>query len=420
MLEQNIENAFLNARKQIRKSCDLYEGCRDDENKYEIISHPRRIIEINIPLRMDNGSIKTFTGFRSQHNDARGPFKGGIRFHPDVSRDEVKALSMWMTFKCAVADIPLGGAKGGIIINPKELSITELERLSRGYVRELYKYIGPEIDVPAPDVNTNPQIMAWMMDEYSKLVGIYSPGSFTGKPVSSGGSLGRDKATAQGGVFVLQKIMELKNISIHGKKVIIQGAGNAGLTVTQMLQDLGAIIVGIADSAGGVYNENGINLEKIRELKKQKKSVIEYEDAKKVSALEILEMPCDILIPAALENQITKINANNIKAQIILELANGPITGDADEILFRKGVVVIPDILANSGGVIVSYFEQVQNNTNYYWSLEEVNEKLKYKITLAANQVFDSSVKYNTFLRSGAYIIAMKRIFDAMKDRGEI
>ncbi len=420
MLEQNMENAFLNARKQIKKSCDLYEWCHDDENKYEIISHPRRIIEINIPVKMDDGRIETFTWFRSQHNDARWPFKWWIRFHPDVSRDEVKALSMWMTFKCAVADIPLWGWKWWIIVDPKKLSQTELERLSRWYVRELYKYLWPEIDVPAPDVNTNPKIMAWMMDEYSKLVWVYSPGSFTGKPVSSWWSLGRDKATAQGWVFVLEEILKLENIDIKWKKVIIQWAWNAWLTVTQMLEDLWAIIVWIADSAWWIYNNKWVNLEEIKNLKKSKKSVVAYSDWQKISALEILELPCDILIPAALENQITSKNASNIKAKVILELANGPITQDADEILFKNWIIVIPDILANSGGVIVSYFEQVQNNTNYYWSWEEVDEKLFKKITLSAKQVHETAKKYWTFLRSWAYIIAMKRIFDAMKDRGEI
>lgn len=420
MLEQNIENAFLNARKQIKKSCDLYEWCRDDENKYEIISHPRRIIEVNIPVKMDDWRIQIFTWFRSQHNDARWPFKWWIRFHPNVSRDEVKALSMWMTFKCAVADIPLWGAKWWIIVDPKKLSETELERLSRWYVRELYKYLWPEIDVPAPDVNTNPQIMAWMMDEYSRLVWVYSPGSFTGKPVCSWWSLWRDKATAQWWVFVLQEILKLENIDIKWKKIIVQWAWNAGLTVTKMLEDLWAVIVWIADSSWWVYNENWIDLDEIIQFKKLKRSVVDYKDAKKVSTTEILEMPCDILIPAALENQITKENASNIKAKVILELANWPIIWDADDILFKNGVIVIPDILANSGWVIVSYFEQVQNNTNYYWSLDEVNEKLFKKIILSATQVHETAKKYWTFLRNWAYIIAMKRIFDAMKNRWEI
>lgn len=420
MLEQNVENALANARKQIKKSCDIYDWCRDDENKYEIISHPRRVIEVNIPVKMDDWRIQVFTWYRSQHNDARWPFKGWIRFHPQVTLDEVKALSMWMTFKCAVADIPLWWWKGWIIVDPKKLSLSELEKLSRWYVRELYKYLWPEVDVPAPDVNTNPQIMAWMMDEYSKMIWIYSPWSFTWKPLSAWWSLWRDKATAQGWVFVLQKILELENINIKWKKVIIEWAWNAGLTVTKMLEDLWAVIIWISDSGWWIYNIKWIDLEKVSNLKKQKKSVIEYTDAEKMSQEELLELETDILIPAALENRITEKNAWNIKAKIILELANWPTTEKADEILFKNWILVIPDILANSWWVIVSYFEQVQNNTNYYWEAEEVREKLHKKITEAAKLVHETSKKYSTFLRTWAYIVAMKRIFDAMKDRGEL
>ncbi|MDC0506039.1 Glu/Leu/Phe/Val dehydrogenase [Candidatus Gracilibacteria bacterium] len=415
-----MHDAFENAQKQMRQACDLYGECRDDQNKYEIISHPKRILEVQIPVRMDDGTIKLFQGFRSQHNDARGPYKGGIRFHQDVNRSEVKALSMWMTMKCAVIDIPLGGGKGGIIVNPKELSEGELERLSRGYVRSLYKYIGPGTDVPAPDVNTNPKIMAWMMDEYSILVGKNSPGAFTGKPMTSGGSAGRGAATAQGGVYVLQEIMRLQNIEIKGKKVAIQGAGNAGLTMAGLLRDLGAVIVGISDSKGGIYNEQGINIDTIGELKAARKSVIEYSDASRLEPREVLELECDILVPAALENEITADNADNIKADIIVELANGPIVPEADKILESKNIQVIPDILANAGGVMVSYFEQVQNDMNFYWEADEVDEKLHKKITSAANKVYTIADEYKTSLRSAAYIVAMKRVFDAMSDRGEI
>lgn len=420
MIEQNFHDAFQNARKQIKRACDLYHGCRNDVNKYEIISHPRRIIEVNIPVKMDNGVIKTFTGFRSQHNNARGPFKWGIRFHPDVSREEVKALSMWMSFKCAVVDIPLWGGKGWIIVNPKELSEWELERLSRGYVRELYKYIGPEQDVPAPDVNTNPKIMGWMMDEYSKLVWVYSPGSFTGKPLSAGWSLGRSTATAQGWVYVLESFLSLYNDSIKGKKIAIEWAGNAGLTMASILSWMGAIIIAISDSKWAIYAEKGIDIEKIKILKWSKKSVIEYEGAKAIGDKDIFELPVDILIPAALENQITKENAEKVQAKYILELANGPTSPDADTILFANGVIVIPDILANAGGVMVSYFEQVQNNTNYYWKAEEVDDKLKEKMKFSAKKVYDVAKDHNTHLRSGAYIVAMERIFDAMIARGEI
>jgi len=302
-------NALDNARKQMKKACTISNACSIDTNEFEVISHPKRVIELSIPVRMDDWKVKSFTAFRSQHNDARWPFKGWIRFHQDVSRDEVKALSMWMSFKCSVIDIPLGGWKGGIIVNPKELSVWELERLSRWYVRGLYKYIWPGQDVPAPDVNTTPQIMAWMMDEYSLLVGKYSPGSFTGKPLTSGGSEWRWTATAQWGVYVLQKVLELDNDSVKWKKIAIQWAGNAGLIMAELLVELGAKIVWISDSKWGVHNENGIDIGKISMLKWQRKSVIEYSDAQQLGAKDVLEVECDILIPAALENQITPDNA---------------------------------------------------------------------------------------------------------------
>ena len=417
----NWENAFEIARKQIRTACDLYETCRIDNNKYEIISVPRRVIEVNISVRMDNGSTKIFQWFRSQHSDARWPFKWGIRFHPDVNRDEVKALSMWMSLKTAVVDIPLGGGKWGIIVNPKQLSEGELERLSRWYVRELYKYLGPEIDVPAPDVNTTPQIMAWMMDEYSKLVWVYSPGSFTGKPLSVWGSKGRNTATAQWGVYVLEKILELHNQKLDWKKIILQWAGNAWLTMAELLREKWAILVWISDSGWAIYDTDWLDIWKISSLKSQKKSVIEYIEAEKLNdPLDILTSSCDILIPAALENQITKNNAQNIQASYILELANGPTTPDADEILEKNNIYVIPDILANAGWVMVSYFEQVQNEMNFYWEAAEIDEKLYKKMREAVLAVHETRAEYDTSYRSAAYIIAMRRIFDAMQARGEV
>ncbi len=412
-------NPFLNARKQLKEACELYWNCKNDNNQYELISHPKRIIEINIPVRMDDGNIKTFIGFRSQHNNARGPFKWGIRFHQDVNRDEVKALSMWMTFKCAVIDIPLWGGKWGIIVNPKELSIGELERLSRWYVRQLYKYIGPELDIPAPDVNTTPQIMVWMMDEYSELVGKYSPWSFTGKPLTSGWSKGRWRATAQWGFYVLEEILKLEKNEIKWKKIVIQWAWNAWLTMAELVCEAGAILVWISDSKWWIYNEKWLFIDKIVRLKSERKSVIEYLDAEKLENKEILEKECDILIPAALENQITDVNADKITAKIILELANWPITPGWDEILFNKWIMVIPDILANSGWVMVSYFEQVQNNINFYWEEDEIDAKLFKKITHAANSVYEIAQNKKTHLRNWAYVVAMKRVLDAMKDRWE-
>jgi len=412
-------NPFLNARKQLRQACDLYGNCRDDINQYELISTPKRIIEVNIPVRMDNGIIKTFTWFRSQHNDARWPFKWGIRFHQDVDKEEVKALSMWMTFKCAVVDLPLWWGKWWVIVNPKELSIWELERLSRWYVRQLYKYIWPETDVPAPDVNTNPQTMAWMMDEYSELVWKYSPWSFTGKPLTSWWSKWRNQSTAQGWVYVLQDILKLLNQDIKDKKIIIQWAWNAWLTAANLLSELWAKIVWISDSKWWVYNNDWLLVDKISSLKSDRKSVTEYIDAEKTTNQELLEKECDILIPAALENQITEKNAANIKASIIVELANGPITPEWDDILFTRQITVIPDILANSWWVIVSYFEQVQNNMNYYWDEEKVNTELHQKITKATNTVYEMAHSTKTHLRNAAYIVAMKRVLDAMKDRWE-
>jgi len=410
-------NPFLNARRQLKQACELYWDCKSDINQYELISHPKRIIEINIPVRMDDWNIKTFTWYRSQHNNARWPFKGWIRFHPNVNRDEVKALSIWMTFKCAVIDLPLGWWKWWIIVNPKDLSLWELERLSRGYVRELYKYLWPETDVPAPDVNTNPQIMAWMMDEYSELVWKYSPWSFTGKPLTSGWSKWRGKATAQWGFYVLEEILKLKKDEIKGKKIILQWAGNAWLTMAEIVSEAWAILVWISDSKWGIYNNKGLLIEEIIKLKSERKSVTEYWDAEKITNVEILEQECDILIPAALENQILESNADKIKAKIVLELANWPTTPEADNILFKKGITVIPDILANSGWVMVSYFEQVQNNINFYWEEEEIDFKLHKKITHAANSVYEIANNTNTHLRNWAYMIAMKRVLNAMKDR---
>lgn len=415
-MNKNI-NPFESVKKQIKDAYLISWNYWEFDSEIEIISNPKRVIEISIPVRMDNGSIKTFIGFRSQHNDARWPFKWWIRFHPDVSKDEVKALSMWMTFKCAVVDIPLGGWKWWIIVNPKELSISELERLSRWYVRELYKYIGPDQDVPAPDVNTNPQIMAWMMDEYSKLVWKYSPGSFTWKPLSAWGSKWRNKATAQWWVYTLLEILKLENKKLSDMSFIVQWAWNAWLTFASILTWLWAKLVWISDSKAWVYDSSWLDLEQIINLKSSKKSISDYKTWEQTTSDWILEKPCDILVPAALENQITIKNVWNIKANIVLELANWPTTPEADEILFRNWTIVIPDILANAWWVMVSYFEQVQNNTNFYWEEEEVEEKLKTKMKKATLAVYDKAKELKTSLRKWAYVIALKRVIDAMISR---
>lgn len=417
-MTKKINNPFLNAQKQVQNASKISGKYEEIKQELEIISNPKRIIEVNIPVRMDNWDIKTFVWYRSQHNDSRWPFKWWIRFHQDVNLDEVKALSMWMTFKTWVLDLPLWGWKWGIIVNPKELSDKELENLSRWYVRQLYKYIGPEQDVPAPDVNTNPKIMAWMMDEYSKLVGKYSPWSFTGKPLSSWGSKWRWKATAQWWVYSLLKILELEKKDITWKTFIVQWAGNAGLTFADILTGLWAKLIWISDSKWAIFNEKGIDIEEIQKLKQNRKSVVDYSDkAEIVSNEEILEKTCDILVPAALENQITSENAKNIKAKIILELANWPTTPEADDILFEKWIEIIPDILANAGWVTVSYFEQVQNNANFYWEEEEIEEKLKKRMEKATTDVFEKAKELNTSFRNSAYIISIERVVSAIKDR---
>lgn len=409
-------NPFLSAQSQMRTAYEFLAWQYDTE--FAKILYPERVIEVNIPVQMDTGEIRNFVGYRSQHNAARGPYKGGIRYHQDVTKDEVMALSTWMSIKCATLDLPLGGGKWGVIVNPKELSERELEQLSRGWVRGLYKYIGPLDDVPAPDVNTNGTIMSWMVDEYSKLVGRWSPGTFTGKPLSIGGSLGRDTATAQGGLYVLEAYMRAMWDTLAGKKVVIQWAWNAGLNMIELIAKTGAILIGTSDSHGGIYDANGLDIARIVELKKNKKSLEEYSGVEHITNGELLELDCDILIPAALENQITSDNADKVRAGLILELANGPITPDADKTLFAKGIPVIPDILANAGGVTVSYFEQVQNNTNYYWSRAEVQEKLKLKMETALAWALESAKTHNVMLRTGAYVVAMKRILEAMKVRG--
>jgi glutamate dehydrogenase/leucine dehydrogenase len=306
------------------------------DREFPKILNPDRVIEVNIPVEMDDGTIKNFVGYRSQHNSARGAYKGGIRYHQDVSRDEVMALSTWMSIKCATLDLPLGGGKGGIIVDPKTLSPRELEKLSRGWVQKLYKYLGPLDDVPAPDVNTNGQIMSWMVDEYSHLTGHWTPGVFTGKPLSIGGSLGRDTATAQGGLYVLEAYLASVGDSLSGKKVIIQGAGNAGLNMIELIAKTGAILIGTSDSHGAIYDPAGLDIARIVELKKNKKSLTEYTGAEHISNPALLELACDILIPAALENQITADNADRIQAGLILELANGPVTPEADTVLYKK------------------------------------------------------------------------------------
>jgi len=384
----------------------------------EILSSPQKILQVSIPVKMDDGTLKIFEGYRVQHNSARGPYKGGIRYHPEVDLEEVKALALWMTIKTAVVDIPFGGGKGGIIVNPKELSEKELERLTRGYTRTIFDEIGPSKDVPAPDVGTNAKIMDWLADEYSKIKGEKTPAVVTGKSLDAGGSQGREEATGLGGFYVLKTL--LKRLGLKAPLTCaIQGFGNVGAHLAEILEKDGFKIVALSDSKGGIYAKNGLSVETVKTYKKQKGTLVGcYEAASQVkdlSSQELLEVPCDILIPAALENQITLENAFKIKAKIVLELANGPVTQDAAQILEKRKIIVVPDILANSGGVLVSYFEWEQNLKGESWSLDEVRKKLKEKMEKAFFSVWQISQKEKTSLKQAAYILALLRLAQPIK-----
>jgi glutamate dehydrogenase len=388
-----------------------------DPGIHEVLKRPMRTIIVNIPVTMDDGSTRVFTGYRVQYNDVLGPTKGGIRYHPDLTLDEVIALSAWMTLKTAVTGLPLGGGKGGIRCNPKDMSRGELERLTRGYTRALARFIGPRSDVPAPDVYTDAQTMAWIMDEYSQMVGYNAFGVVTGKPVATGGSLGRNEATSRGVMYTVIEASKHLGLDLQAATVVVQGFGNVGFHAARLLHELGCKIVAVSDSRGAIYNSEGLDPTKVLEHKKKTGSVTGYKGCKALSNAELLELKCDILIPSALENQITQANASKIKAKIVAEGANGPTTPDADETLFRNGVFVIPDILANSGGVIVSYFEQVQNQMNYYWTEQEVRSKLENIIVSAFKDVLKVGQQYKVNMRIAAYMNAVKRIADAMSFR---
>ncbi len=409
-------NPFAIAQRQLDEAAKIL---KLDPATHELLRWPMREFHIRIPVKMDDGTVKIFEGFRVQYNDARGPTKGGIRFHPQETFDTVRALAAWMTWKTAVMDIPLGGAKGGVICNPKEMSEGELERLSRGYIRALAHYIGPNVDVPAPDVYTNPQIMAWMMDEYSKIVGHNAPGVITGKPIPLGGSAGRGDATARGGMYCIREAAKVLGLELNGATTAIQGYGNAGSFAHKLgVELLGLKVVAVSDSKGGIYNPNGLDYEKVFAHKQETGSVINFPGAENITNEELLELDVDVLIPAALENQIGDWNADRIKAKIVAELANGPTTPEADEILFKNGVYVIPDFLCNAGGVTVSYFEQVQNFYLYAWDEEQVHKRLDSKMTKAFHAVHEAARKYNVHNRLGAYVVAVSRVAEAVKLRG--
>ncbi|TDM13364.1 Glu/Leu/Phe/Val family dehydrogenase [Macrococcus bovicus] len=388
-----------------------------DEGMYELVKEPMRLLTVRIPVRMDDGTVKTFTGYRAQHNDAVGPTKGGVRFHPDVDEDEVKALSMWMTLKCGIVDLPYGGGKGGIVCDPRQMSIHEVERLSRGYVRAISQIVGPTKDIPAPDVFTNSQIMAWMMDEYSKMDEFNSPGFITGKPIVLGGSQGRDRSTALGVVIAIEEAAKRRGKTIKDSRVVIQGFGNAGSFLAKFLYDAGAKVIAISDAHGALHDPNGLDIDYLLDRRDSFGTVTNlFEDT--ITNKELFELDCDILVPAAISNQITEDNAYDIKAEIVVEAANGPTTMEATKILTERGILLVPDVLASAGGVTVSYFEWVQNNQGYYWTEEEVNEKLREKLVRAFDNIYSLAQTRNIDMRLAAYIVGIKRTAEAARYRG--
>jgi glutamate dehydrogenase (NAD(P)+) len=388
------------------------------ESIHGFLREPKRVLEVSVPVRMDDGYFRMFAGYRVQHNVSRGPAKGGIRFHPDVSLDEVKALAMWMTWKCALVNIPFGGAKGGVICDPKALSMQELENLTRRYTSEISIIIGPEKDIPAPDVYTTPQIMAWIMDTFSMQKGYSVPGVVTGKPISIGGSLGRDTATAQGCLFVVDEAMKALGLQADGARVAIQGFGNAGMHAARLMHKWGYRVVAVSDSHGGIGNPKGLDVPGLVTHKAETGSVAGFAGGEAMTNRDVLECDCDVLVPAALEKVITKANAPKIRARIIAEAANGPTLPEADEILFDRGIMVLPDILANAGGVTVSYFEWVQDLQEVFWEEDEIAARLKRKMTRAFQETYEESKRYKVDMRHGAYAVAVDRVAEATRLRG--
>lgn len=389
------------------------------EEVYELLKEPLRMLTVRIPIRMDDGSTQIFTGYRAQHNDAVGPTKGGVRFHPGVTEKEVKALSIWMSLKAGIVDLPYGGGKGGIICDPRKMSFRELERLSRGYVRAISQIVGPTKDIPAPDVFTNSQIMAWMMDEYSRIDEFNNPGFITGKPLVLGGSHGRESATAKGVTICIHEALKKKGKVLEGARVVVQGFGNAGSFLSKFMHDQGAKVIGISDAYGGLYDPKGLDIDYLLDRRDSFGTVTNL-FKQTITNQELLELDCDILVPAAIENQITEDNAPNIKADIIVEAANGPTTLEATKILFDRGILLVPDVLASAGGVTVSYFEWVQNNMGYYWSEAEVEEKLNEVIIKAFNTVYDTAMTRKIDMRLAAYMVGVRKMAEASRFRGWI
>lgn len=405
-------NPFDNALEQLRIAADYL---KLDEGIHSILSQPKRILTVSLPVKMDNGETRVFTGYRVQYNDARGPSKGGIRYHPGVTLDEVKALACWMTWKCSVADIPFGGAKGGVVCNPKEMSSGELERMTRRYAAAIADFIGPYRDIPAPDVYTNAQVMAWIVDTYSQMKGYMVPEVVTGKPVELGGSLGRDTATGRGAVFCTREAAKVNKVQLKGATFAVEGFGNAGSNFAEILEEHGSRLVAASDSKGAVYSRKGIEVKKLIQHKSRTGSVVGFPGTEQIRDEELLQLEVDILCPAALENTITASVAKGVKAKIITECANGPTTPEADKILDRNGVFLVPDILANSGGVIVSYLEWVQNLNRVRWTEEEVNSKLEQKITGAFSDVYQTAKKNGSSMRTSALVVGVGKVAEAIR-----
>jgi len=418
-MHDEVKSAALNP---YHMAVQQFEAAADkinlSEDMREILRQPKRELIVNFPVRLDSGRVRTFTGYRVQHNVNRGPAKGGIRYGPDVTLDEVKALAMWMTWKCAVVSIPFGGAKGGVICDPKQMNPSELERLTRRYATEISIVIGPHSDIPAPDVNTNAQVMGWIMDTYSMHEGYSIPAVVTGKPLSIGGSEGRNDATATGVLFVTRQAAKRMGMPLQGARVSIQGFGNAGSIAARLFHREGCKVVAVSDTRGGIYNESGLDPATVLRFKQERGSVVNFPRGQNISVQDVLEIPCDILIPAATEGVITAANADRVQAHIISEAANGPTTPEADEILFRKGVYIFPDILANAGGVTVSYFEWVQDLQSFFWDVEEITQKLEVIMNRAFAAVADKADQFSCDMRLAANMLAISRVAEATQVRG--
>ncbi|MBI1935518.1 Glu/Leu/Phe/Val dehydrogenase [Candidatus Woesearchaeota archaeon] len=411
------DNVCINCSNQIDKVAKIL---KLGEAELDILTIPKRILTFSFPVKLDSGEIRYFTGYRVQFNDARGPTKGGIRFHPEVNLEEIKTLAFLMTLKCAVVNLPYGGAKGGVMIEPKRFSANELERISRGYIREINNFIGPDVDIPAPDVNTDSKIMAWMLDEYEKLKGRHIPAAITGKPIALSGSKGREYSTSMGGAYVLNEMADSFGMNPKKTSVAVQGFGNVGMNIARILHEWGYKVIAVSDSHGGIFNQKGFGIKDVIGHKNKTGRLSKFKGAKEISNEELLELKADVLVPAALEDQITKKNAGKIKAKLILEMANRPITPEADEILLKKNIKVIPDILANAGGVVVSYFEWVQNSQNYYWSESLVLERLKIYMAHAVKELSRTCTDFKCDMRESLYVDAIKKVLEAERLRGNL